>query len=86
MKIQAELSLYPLKEVHISSYINGFLDTIKSTGLSVHVGPMSTIIAGESENVFQALSDAFGKTADTCKVVLNVTISNACPCILETRD
>ena len=86
MKIQAELSLYPLKELHISTHLNDFLDTIKSAGLVVNIGPMSTIISGESELVFQALSDAFGKTAEKCKVVLSVKFSNACPCIYETMD
>lgn len=86
MKIQAELSLYPLKEPHISPYLEDFLNAIKKTGLEVKVGPMSTIISGESEHVFQALSDAFGRTAEKCKVVLSVKLSNACPCLHETTD
>lgn len=86
MKIQAELSLYPLKEPHISEYLEDFLNAIKNTGMAVKVGPMSTIISGESELVFQVLSDAFDKTAEKCKVVLSVKFSNACPCIYETMD
>ncbi len=86
MKIQAELSLYPLKESHILPYLDSFLNALKNTGLVVKVGPMSTIVAGESELVFQALSDAFDKTAEKCKVVLSVKFSNACPCLYETMD
>ena len=79
MKIQAELSLYPLKEPQVSPFIDGFLNLIEQTDLSISTGPMSTIISGEREDVFQAVSDAFAKTADQCQVVLIVKFSNACP-------
>lgn len=86
MKIQAELSLYPLKEPNISPYLDIFLEVLKGAGLTVQVGPMSTIISGERNKVFQALSDAFGKTADKCQAVLSVRISNACPCISQNQN
>jgi|LGOV01.1.fsa_nt_gb uncharacterized protein YqgV (UPF0045/DUF77 family) len=79
MKIQAEMSLYPLKESHVSPYIDGVLNIIQHPDLSISAGPMSTIISGEREDVFQAISDAFAKTADQCQVVLIVKYSNACP-------
>lgn len=86
MMIQAQLSLYPLKEPNISPYLDTFLGVLKGADLTVQVGPMSTIISGDREMVFQALSEAFGKTAGSCEVVLTVTISNACPCIHKEKD
>lgn len=79
MKIQAEISLYPLKESQISAYIDEFQNVIQQAGVSIRVGSMSTIIYGEREAVFQAVSDAFAQVADQCKVVLIVKYSNACP-------
>ncbi len=84
MKIQAELSLYPLKEAHLAPYIDSLLNTIRRQGLTVSVGLMSTVIAGEREIVFQAISGGFACVADQCKVVLVVKVSNACPaCLVE---
>lgn len=84
MKIQAELSIYPLKEVHLAPYIDSLLHTIMRQGLTISTGIMSTIVAGERELVFQAIADGFAIVADQCKVVLIVKYSNACPaCLVE---
>ncbi|RQW83586.1 MAG: hypothetical protein EHM79_15825 [Geobacter sp.] len=79
MKIQAEISLYPLKENHFGPYIDDFLNAALRQGLTVSVGSMSSVIAGEREAVFQAVSDGFAQVSDQCKVVLVVKFSNACP-------
>lgn len=79
MKIQAELSLYPLRELHLGSYIDDFLDTVRRDGITINTGGMSTIIAGEREVVFAAVADGFARVADQCDVVLHVKYSNACP-------
>ena len=40
---------------------------------------MSTFATGESENLFEALREGFEVLARRMGVVLDVTISNACP-------
>lgn len=83
MKIQAELSIYPLKEAYLAPYIDSLLNTIRRQGLTISTGTMSTIISGERDVVFQAIADGFACVADQCKLVLVVKYSNACPACLE---
>jgi hypothetical protein len=40
---------------------------------------MSTTVVGEDEILFDALRDAFAKSAELGQVVMTITISNACP-------
>ncbi len=79
MKIQAEVSLYPLRTPRLSEAIDKFLDRIRRPGLLVEVTPMSTRIEGESNEMFKALRDAFETVAAGEDVVLTATMSNACP-------
>ncbi len=79
MKVQAEVSLYPLRTASLSEPIDQFLDRLRRRGLAVEVTPMSTRLEGESGEIFQALREAFDAVAPGGSVVLTVTISNACP-------
>lgn len=79
MRIQAEISLYPLKKPSLSQYILDFLNAVRRPGVTVSAGSMSTVIAGEREVVFQAVSEGFAHVSDQCQVVLVVKYSNACP-------
>jgi len=84
MKIQAEVSVYPLRTEELSGSIDAFCRSLTDDGLELVLGPMSTRVSGESEQVFNALKRAFDRTARHCQVVLNVKLSNACP--VEPRD
>ena len=79
MKIQAELSLYPLKTKELAPSIESFLRAIARKGISVDPGPMSTIVTGESRAVFRAISKGFEKVAKGDEIVLIAKVSNACP-------
>ena len=79
MKIQAELSLYPLKTKEIAPSIESFLRTIARKGISIDPGSMSTVVAGESGAVFQAIAKGFEKVAKRDEIVLIAKVSNACP-------
>jgi len=79
MIIQAELSLYPLRESHLGPYIDDFLKALRRDGITIRTGLMSTVISGERQAVFQAVSDGFASVSDQCDVVLHVKYSNACP-------
>ena len=77
--IQAEISLYPLGGMRLSTRIKRFVASLERSGLTVEVGRMSTIISGESATVFRALQNAFESDAACGGTVMTVKVSNACP-------
>jgi len=60
MKIQAELSLYPLRQNDLTKPIHQFVENLKSDNLNVKIGSMSSVISGDSQIVFQSLQKAKG--------------------------
>lgn len=79
MKIQAEVSIYPLKTQSLSEPIEVFCRTLRNSGLDVRTKSMSTFIIGESDMIFTALHEAFEKLAEQHHVVMDFKVSNACP-------
>ena len=79
MKVQAEVSLYPLRQNDLTKPIQQFVESLKNGNLNVKTGSMSSVIWGEESIVFQSLQKAFEQAAQKCDVVLTVKISNACP-------
>jgi len=79
MKVQAEASLYPLRQNDLTKPIQQFIESLKNDNLNVKTGSMSSVISGEESIVFQSLQKAFEQTAQKYEVVLTVKISNACP-------
>jgi uncharacterized protein YqgV (UPF0045/DUF77 family) len=79
MKVQAEVSLYPLRIAALMEPIDSFVEHLRRAGLNVEIGPMSSRINGESKDLFRALGEAFEDTAHSGDAVLTVKVSNACP-------
>ena len=79
MKIQAEVSLYPLRQDDLTEPIQQFVESLKNENLNVKTGPMSSVISGDSSIVFQSLQKAFEQAVQKYEVVLTAKISNACP-------
>lgn len=79
MMISAQISLYPLRQDHLSLAIKVVQHVLDAHGLSPEVGPMSTTVTGKEEQVFAALQEAFRRAAVTGHVVMTLTLSNACP-------
>jgi uncharacterized protein YqgV (UPF0045/DUF77 family) len=79
MKVQAEISLYPLRQNELTKPIQQFIQALESKKLKVELGPMSTLVTGDSQVVFENLQKAFEQVAKKCEVVLTAKISNACP-------
>jgi len=79
MKIQADLSLYPLKTDLTENAVRNFIKELSESGVSVVPGQMSTLVAGESEEVFRVVGECFEKACRTDRIVLVVKFSNACP-------
>ncbi|MBN1382164.1 MAG: thiamine-binding protein [Deltaproteobacteria bacterium] len=79
MKIQAELSLYPLKTDLLDDAVKLFIEELSQPGITVVPSEMSTRIAGESEAVFRVVGQCFEKACRRNDVVLVAKFSNACP-------
>jgi len=79
MKVQAEISLYPLRCSNLTEPIRQFVELLETDKLKVEIGPMSTLVTGDSQIVFENLKKAFERLAEEYKVVMTVKISNACP-------
>lgn len=79
MFISAQISLYPLRQARLSPAIEKTLGILKERSLDVSAGPMSTVVSGEDDEVFNALRDAFRANSEQGDVVMVVTLSNACP-------
>lgn len=79
MMISAQISIYPLRQEHVTPGIRAVSDALRSAGLSPEVGPMSSMVTGEADAIFAALREGFTRAAATGHVVMTVTVSNACP-------
>ena len=79
MKVQAEVSLYPLRQNDLTKPIQQFVESLKNNNLKVKTGSMSSVISGDNKIVFQSLQKAFEQAAQKYEVVLTAKISNACP-------
>ena len=85
MKVQAQVSIYPLKTAALTPPVKKFCRRLQNPGLTVTTQSMSTLIVGESECVFQAVKQAFEALATDFNIVVDVKISNACPNNIETQ-
>lgn len=79
MKVEMEVSLYPLTEETLDHPVLDFEDVLKSHGCEVDVGPMSLVVKGESADVFEALRLGYEQAAKKSGCVLIVKACNACP-------
>ena len=79
MFLAAQISLYPLRQTHLSPAINDAVSILKERGLDVTEGTMSSVASGDDEALFDALKDIYRKSTEQGDVVMVVTLSNACP-------
>ena len=79
MKVQAEVSIYPLRQSDLTRPIEQFVNGLKNSKLQVRVGPMSSLIAGGSQAVFESLRESFEQLGEEYEIVLTAKISNTCP-------
>ena len=79
MIASAQISVYPLRQERFGPAIEAVRVALAGRGLTPQVGPMSTLVAGDSAALFAALAEAFDKAGEEGEVVMTVTVSNACP-------
>jgi len=78
--ISAQVALYPLRTEHLGPAIDAFADVLRDAGLRVESGPMSTLVVGDAGVLFDALQRGFEAASAEADVVMQMTVSNACPC------
>lgn len=79
MKVQAELSLYPLKTGLLESTVRVFIGELSKAGVSVVPAEMSTLVTGECREVFRIVGQCFETICRANEAVLVAKFSNACP-------
>lgn len=79
MALSAQVSLYPLGQEDITPAIQAVIQTLEEHHLPHTVGPMSTVLWGEEQAIWEALQAAFRRAAAYGLAVMVVTLSNACP-------
>jgi uncharacterized protein YqgV (UPF0045/DUF77 family) len=77
--VSAQISIYPLRQEHLTPAVEAVQQVLRNSGLSVEPGLMSTYVMGEDQVVFAALQESFARACSTGHVVMTVTLSNACP-------
>ena len=86
MKVQAEISLYPLRQNELTKPIQQFVQVLENNGLQVQTGSMSSFVMGDSQIVFESLREAFEQLAEKYEVAVNAKISNACPRVRKDQQ
>lgn len=79
MFLAAQMSLYPLRQNHLSPAISSAVSILKEHGLEVSSGPMSSVVSGDDESLFAAIKEIFLKSSEQGDMVMVLTLSNACP-------
>jgi len=79
MKVQAEVSLYPLRQKNLAKPVGRFCELLQKDEVEVRTGPMSSLITADSDVLFRSLREAFEQFAKEYEVVLTAKISNVCP-------
>ncbi len=76
MRVQAEVSFYPLKAQDVTREITAFVDALRARGVEVELGPLSALVRGESGAVFDALKHAYAACASHGTAALVVKYVN----------
>ena len=79
MKLELDVSLYPLAEEYIAHPVRDFVEVLEKRGCTVENGPTSSIVTGESKQVFEALRIGYEQAAQKSGCVLIIKVCNVCP-------
>jgi uncharacterized protein YqgV (UPF0045/DUF77 family) len=76
--LAAQVSLYPLGQDDLSPAIDEVLGVFEAHGLRPETGVMSTLLTADDDVLFAALREAASAAARSGKMVMVITVSNAC--------
>jgi len=74
-----------LRQNELTKPIQQFIQALENNKLKVELGPMSTLITGDSQVLFRNLREAFEQLAEEYEIVMTAKISNACPEVNKDR-
>lgn len=74
MLIRADISLYPLATPDLAPVIFDFVRRVEAQGVAVETGAMSSTLAGEARDVFEALRLAYEGIAAQHRAALVIKI------------
>ncbi|MGD8474538.1 MAG: YkoF family thiamine/hydroxymethylpyrimidine-binding protein [Anaerolineae bacterium] len=77
--VRAQVSLYPLPQAAVAPGICKVLEEFEGCATVVEPDAASSLLVGDDATIFAALQEAFCQAAKQGKVVMVVTLSNACP-------
>jgi uncharacterized protein YqgV (UPF0045/DUF77 family) len=86
MKVQAQVSIYPLKTESLSLPVDEFCRILRSNGVEVRKEAMSSFITGKSEVIFRSVRQAFEALAHKHDLVIDFKVSNSCPENIANND
>jgi len=79
MKLQVQISIYPLRTESLSKPIDEFCRILKEKGLNIETRTMDSFVVGESDAIFESVREAFEQIAEKYDIAMDFKISNACP-------
>jgi len=80
MYIRAQVALYPTESVDADHVINQSIQSLDAAGLEYNVGPVSTELVGQTEEVWRGLRHLYDDaTIRGGEVSMVVTITNSQP-------
>jgi uncharacterized protein (TIGR00106 family) len=77
MAMLAQFSIYPMQTEHMSRDVAKVVETLEGTGLNYHLGPMSTAVEGNWEQVLSAIQCCHQAVAkDHSRVITTIVIDD----------
>ncbi len=76
--ISVQISVYAL-DGNVREAVHTYLDALDAAGVDRDTGTMSTVVWGEADKVWPALSKAYEAVAAEHKVIVNTVMCNAAP-------
>jgi uncharacterized protein (TIGR00106 family) len=70
----AQFSIYPMQAEHLSPDVAQAIETLESTGLAYRLGPMSTCVEGDLEQVLAAIRRCHQAVASHHKRVITTVV------------
>ncbi len=75
-----ELSFIPIGDLDYREKIRTVIRMIEATGLSVEIGPMSTVVRGDFETILALIKDLYQAMDGECDFSMDIKLSNLCGC------
>jgi uncharacterized protein YqgV (UPF0045/DUF77 family) len=79
VRVQAEISLFPLRTRNLAKPVKRFIGCLDRKKPEINIGAMSTQLRGDCGTLFKSIGKAFADVSRKGDLVLAMKVSNACP-------